>query len=170
MCDEEWKDIPGYPDHQASSEGRIRNVRRGQILTGTVTRRGYRQYNLRGVRGRKVVFGHRLVASAFLGPPPPAPGNLVNHLDTNKLNNRPENLEYTDPRGNVRHAAAHGLIKPVRLLGEQNPNSKLTAEQVREMRALHQQGAAVAALAKQFGVTTRCGYRVIRRKDWKHVA
>lgn len=167
--DEVWKDIPGFPGYQASTEGRVRNARRGCVLTGTVTRNGYRQYNLRGARGRRVAFGHRLVAAAFLGPSPPPPGNLVNHLDGNKLNNRVSNLEYTDARGNARHAAALGLLRPVRLLGERNPGAKLTAEKVRAMREQRRQGVTLAALGERFGVTAQSAQRVVSRKDWKHI-
>jgi hypothetical protein len=110
-----------------------------------------------------------LVAAAFLGPAPSPPGNLINHLDTNKLNNRPTNLEYTTPSGNARHAAAHGLLKPVHLLGEKNPRAKLTEANVRAMRVQRQQGVSFADLARQYGVTSRAAHRVVTRKDWKHV-
>lgn len=165
--DEVWKDIPEFPGYQASSEGRVRNDRRNAVLTGTVTRKGYRQYSLRGVYGRKVAFGHRLVAAAFLGPPPP--GNPINHLDGNKLNNRSENVEYIDARGNARHAAALGLLRPGRLLGERNPGPKLTSQKVRAMRAQRRQGVTLASLGRRFGVTAQSAQRVVSRKDWKHI-
>jgi hypothetical protein len=168
--DEVWRDIPEFPNYQASSEGRVRNLKRNCVLTGTVTKKGYRQYSLRGVGGRRVAYGHRLVAAAFLGPSPAPPCNLINHLDTNQLNNRPTNLEYTTPSGNARHAAAHGLLKPVRLLGEKNPQAKLSEASVRAIRALRQQGVSVAALGKQFGVTERAAHLVVTGQVWRHVS
>ena len=36
---------------------------------------------------------HRIVATAFHGPAP-TPGHVVDHIDTNRQNNRPENLRY----------------------------------------------------------------------------
>lgn len=57
----------------------------------------------------KTVRIHILVARAFLGPPPPDKSE-VNHIDTDKLNNRATNLEYQSPKGNSAHAAVHSLF------------------------------------------------------------
>lgn len=43
---------------------------------------------------------HRIVASAFLGEPPPKE-HVVDHIDTNKRNNRPENLRWVTRLENV---------------------------------------------------------------------
>src|SRR5262245_11949338 len=88
--DECWKPIPDFPEYEVSTNGRILNRRLGHVLTGTVTRRGHRQVNVRGSRRRMSVAVHRLVATTFLGPPPS--GHVVRHLNNNKLDNRPVNL------------------------------------------------------------------------------
>jgi hypothetical protein len=165
--EEEWRPVPGFPAYEASSEGRIRN-RRGRILTGTPTKKGHRQVNVRGAHGRVTVEVHRLVAAAFLRPP--SAGEIVAHLNGNRLDNRPSNLKVTTPSGNVRHAAALGLAWPTRMRGEANPNAKLIEEEVVAMRALRQQGVPLAELGRRFGVTERAAHRVVTRKDWKHVA
>ncbi|AMV29393.1 NUMOD4 motif protein [Gemmata sp. SH-PL17] len=167
MVDEQWQDVPGYRDYQASTEGQIRNRRSGRVLTGTITKNGYRQVNVNRGGYRVCAFAHRLVALAFFGPAPP--GYVTNHLNANKLDNRPSNLEWTTPEGNSQHAVALGLFKPVRLFGEKNPNAKLTADRVRELRALRQQGTSFAELGRVFGVSTRYAYLVANRTYWKHV-
>lgn len=48
---------------------------------------------------------HRIVATAFLGPPP-TPQHIVDHVDTNRRNNRPENLRWVTRLENV-------LLNPV---------------------------------------------------------
>ena len=69
MCDEEvWKDIPGYQGYAASTLGRIKNTNRNVVLTGTMTKEGYRQVCIRAGDRRRVAYIHRLVAFAFLGP------------------------------------------------------------------------------------------------------
>ena len=49
---------------------------------------------------------HRLVAHAFLGPPPSEAAWQVNHIDGNGSNNRIDNLEWATRSENVRHSYA----------------------------------------------------------------
>lgn len=164
--DENWQPIAGFDGYEVSTQGRIRN-RRGHILTGTRTRKGCQQVNLRGPHGRKTVEVHRLVAAAFLRSP--APGEIVAHINGDSLDNRPSNLKLTTPKDNVRHAASLGLSWPTKMRGEANPNAILNEGQVREMRALRQQGTSLAELGQRFGVTERAAHRVVTRRDWKHI-
>ena len=43
---------------------------------------------------------HRIVATAFLGPAP-TPSHVVDHIDTNRQNNRPENLRWVTRLENI---------------------------------------------------------------------
>ena len=43
---------------------------------------------------------HRIVATAFHGPGP-SPGHVVDHIDTNRLNNRPDNLRWVTRLENI---------------------------------------------------------------------
>ena len=86
---------------QVSSEGRCRNSR-GRISHGTARLSGYREVCICGSNFRL----HRLVAHAFLGPPPSHAAREVNHKDGNCNNNRIENLEWASRSENVRHSYA----------------------------------------------------------------
>lgn len=44
---------------------------------------------------------HRIVAYAFLGEPPSERQNIVDHIDTNRQNNRPENLRWLTKLENI---------------------------------------------------------------------
>lgn len=53
--------------------------------------------------------------------------------------------------------------------GEKNYKSKLTSEQVREIRRLFNDGVPKYRLAKQFNVARTTIGSIIRRKIWKHI-
>jgi hypothetical protein len=101
---ERWKALSKEID--VSDYGRVRMVLtiplRGRIVTSPRGQPGYQQVKI----GGKHYYVHRLVAEAFLGPCPI--GHTVNHKDSDKLNNAPENLEYVTPQGNILHAIKMG--------------------------------------------------------------
>ena len=86
---------------QVSSEGRYRNSR-GGISHGTARLSGYCEVCICGSLYRV----HRLVAHAFLGPPPSEEAWQVNHIDGNGSNNRIDNLEWASHSENIRHSYA----------------------------------------------------------------
>jgi hypothetical protein len=54
-------------------------------------------------------------------------------------------------------------------LGEAHPNSKLTADAVRQIRMLHAQGWSYVRLGQMFGVSDDAVRDTVRRRTWKHV-
>ena len=89
-----------------SSLGRVRHSN-GHISEGSRRKTGYSyvQYSFRGLhRGERV---HRLIARAFLGPPPTSEHTHVNHKDGIKHNNAANNLEYVTPSENRAHYVAN---------------------------------------------------------------
>lgn len=84
---------------QVSSHGRVCNTR-GVVSYGSLKETGY--YTVKVLN--KDFFVHRLVAFAFLGPPPTAHAWPVHHLDGNPSNNRLDNLRYVTHQENMRHA------------------------------------------------------------------
>lgn len=114
--EEEWRVIPGFPHHEASSLGSIRSLdslipikgckalrrHKGKMLTLRLTSGGY----LKTSPGKnKYELVHRLVAKAFI----PNPQNLpqVNHIDGDKTNNKVENLEWVSASSNQLHHTRH---------------------------------------------------------------
>ena len=88
---ETWKPLRNFPSYNGSSEGRIINVRTQKILKPWINKKGYAQVCLFKNKRPYTVSVHRVLADTFLGEQP----NLdVRHKDGDRLNNRPDNLEW----------------------------------------------------------------------------
>ena len=116
---------------QVSSYGRLM-TRTGRISRGSQRSSGYLMFFPSDGDCKQANFlVHRLVARAFLGPPPTCAHSHVNHKDFDKSNNCLENLEYATPAENVTHSyseradrrtCAAATSKPVlgRVLGSED--------------------------------------------------
>lgn len=110
--EEEWRDVEGYLGrYRVSNRGRVYSLTYlggcGKFLKPRVSNKGYICVGLwdRDVT-LKVCYVHRLVATAFNIKPEGC--DVVNHLDSNRQNNLPENLEWTTYSGNVQHCIRVG--------------------------------------------------------------
>lgn len=104
---ETWVVIDGYPNYKISDRGRVFSIKANRLLKCSADRYGYPRVNLEDNGVWRIINVHRLVAFAFV--PGYFPGACVNHIDGNKQNNKPENLEWVTHTENVRHAYAMGL-------------------------------------------------------------
>ena len=159
---EEWKPIPGHPAYVASNHGQIKKLYSGKggnggaiilaIFTAPV---GY-QFVKIVIDGRKYTFGvHQLVAAAFIGPCPR--GHEVNHIDGNKANNIPENLEYVTHKENCQ------------LSTKQRGRIKLTSEIVYEIRQALEAGERQVDVGARYGVAQGTVSAIKRRTIWKRI-
>lgn len=108
---------------------------------------------------------HSLMAVAFLGGYP-TPKHVVNHIDGNKSNNNISNLEVVTQKQNTQHAYDVGLH--ISLKGERVASSKLTAVQVRFIRAAASM-FKTSELARAFRVTGSTIRNIINKKSWRHL-
>lgn len=141
---ETWKPIPGFDGYEVSDLGRVRSLDRGIIVDhrgrGKTCQRRYRGRMLKlspGPHGYLRVrlgwhsnaqYVAQLVMLAFVGEPPM--GHEIAHNDGNNTNNQLSNLRYDTPKGN----AADKLIHGTHGRGERCPTSRLTREQIFEIR------------------------------------
>ncbi|WP_162434564.1 HNH endonuclease signature motif containing protein [Pseudoxanthomonas koreensis] len=96
------REIPGFDGYRVSRSGRIWS-RTGRELAQYRNRSGYL-----GVKAdEKFLPVHRAVALAWVGDP--CGMTDVNHIDGNKDNNDPANLEWCTRSQNIRHALDTGL-------------------------------------------------------------
>lgn len=124
LVNEVWKDICNYKGYyQISNIGRVKRLsriitRRGsgnyhvneRIIYPSISKFGYYRIILckEGVAGRYLV--HRLVMLAFKKNINNKP--FVNHIDSDRLNNRVENLEWVTASENLIHSYEYGHKRP----------------------------------------------------------
>lgn len=106
---EEWRVIPGHELYEASDEGRIRRESTSKVLSPGKEldeKVAYWGVNIHQYGKLNYMRVHQLVALAFIGECPI--GCEVDHIDGNKLNNLPSNLEYVTHAENIRRAILNG--------------------------------------------------------------
>ena len=168
MSNEIWKPCVGWEKYEVSNLGRVRSVRTGRPFYAKPDRKGYIRVTFRDHGRRESPAVHHLVLDAFVGPRPH--GYVTNHKNCDKSDNRIENLEWVRQVDNVRHAIEHGHFSFTGK-GEAHPNSKVTADDVREIRRLFATGDySKAALGRQFGITDVMVGNIVRRTSWSHIA
>ena len=126
---------------------------------------GYRNmygYMVMDHDGKRGVGQHRLVYEATKGPIPD--GLVVNHINSVRHDNRPENLEAVTHRENMEHMhimGRHPQSKPG-AQGERSHMAKLSDVQVEDFRKRHAGGESVPKLSTEFGISRSYGYKLIR--------
>lgn len=118
---EVWKDVTEYKGiYQVSDAGNVRSLDRvssdgrrikGRLLTPVGNGYGYYTIQLTNKGISKRYYIHRLVYEAFIGDI--LNGNDINHIDHNKGNNKPKNLESVTHQDNLKDQAiyANGVYK-----------------------------------------------------------
>lgn len=100
MTTEIWKDVVGFEGlYQVSNFGNLRNKWGRLISNRRMKWNGYLEAVLSKDNKKHYFRIHRLVAEAFL----PNPLNLpvINHINSNRSDNRVDNLEWTTQKHNV---------------------------------------------------------------------
>ena len=161
---EEWKDVVGYEKYyQVSNYGNIRHIKNG-VLKQTQRNKGakYLCVHLSVNGNAKVVSVHRLVAEAFLGPPPI--GHEVRHLDGNPKNNFLNNIAWGTKKENRNDRTLHGRDNLP--YGELASWSKLTEK---EVKLIKKSTDTSKNLSIKFDVSPSTIDDIRRRRTWKHV-
>lgn len=103
-----WRDIKGYEGwYQVNNKGRLKSLKRGKPLQPSKNKGGYLIVGLSKDGTTKFHYVHTLVAEAF----PEIcgerfPGAVINHLNEDKTDNRPENLKWVTQKENVNYGEA----------------------------------------------------------------
>jgi hypothetical protein len=158
---EEWRDIPWARGvYQASSLGRIRSLDRigkiGQKLRGRILKQhtnhhGYQMVVI-GNTGNPVRV-HHMVLDAFVGPRPD--GTECRHLNGDPSDNRPCNLSWGTQLQNFFDSVKHGTS-----------TSKLSPQDVLEIRELRESGKTHEEIAAIFEISSTQVGRIVNGESW----
>jgi hypothetical protein len=174
------KDIPGFEGRYAVTEdGRVwsypkkatwKKHQNGHFLTernsgfhmrfNRRVKRRYKRVCLRKDGKNKDFYLHRLVADAFIPNPLCLPE--VNHLDGNESNNKVENLEWCDRKGNSVHMIKLGNSTR----GIKNPMAKITETDVKLIREMVLSGVPRSIIAQTYNITKSNVSHIHRRVNW----
>lgn len=173
---EEWRPVVGYEDRfEVSNMGQVRAIFTTPryplvprfLKPGVDTGRGrkpipYLHVSLSPPSKGKSFRVHRLVAEAFLGPRPP--GKEVSHEDGDSTNNAAANLAWRTRSENHQLKRVHGTM----LAGERHHQAKLTAEQVRGIRALGEKTSLPhRVIAGLYEISRQQIQRILSGENWK---
>ena len=174
---DEWRVVPGFPAYEVNSSALIRNVATGKRIRPWRLKNGRWQVHLRRAGKRKAFHTYRLVALAFLGPPPFV-GAEVAHEDDDLDPNHLRNLRWSDHLSNCADRSRNGGTAtgdrngarrhPERLArGERAGASRLNTAAVLIIRST---AGRTTELARRFAVTTATIKHVRQGKTWRHIA
>lgn len=171
----EYRDIPGFPGYRIGNDGSLLSCRgifgraakdgRWKRLSPGKNQHGYFAARLSAPDGtRPMMFIHRLVLMAFVGPRPE--GMICRHLNGNKTDNRPENLAWGTSQENGDDQRRLGECPR----GQDHHGAKLSDDDVIDIRNRYSTGIVTQAqLAKEYGVHVPMICRIVRRQNWKHM-
>ena len=109
-----WKDIEGYEGkYMVSSFGRVKSFYLGKekLLKPKTDKDGYKQINLYKNKKPHTLKIHRLVAQAFIPNPDNKP--QIDHINTNRADNRVDNLRWCTQKENCNNPITY-----TKLVGE----------------------------------------------------
>lgn len=153
--------------YEVSNYGEIRNSKTHKIRKKNVSKTGYYFVSgSLGSRNNKITFkNHKAAAETFV----PNPNNLpmVNHKDTNKLNNYVGNLEWCTNSENIKHASEHNLLHIHK--GADNCRAKLTNEMVEYIRnnyIPYDNEFGTRGLARKFNINHKTIIRILQNRAY----
>lgn len=181
MENEVWLPVVGYAGYEISSLGRARSLDRkidrifispngdrrvvptfypGKILTPRRIGKRYVGYCFRWKSPNKKA--HIAVLEAFRGPRPKGLDGC--HNNGKHEDNRLSNVRWDTRSSNGQDTYIHGG----KMLGERNPTSKQTDDQVRIFKSLRP-GLSVSQAAKKAGIAYAIGWHIDKGNTWRHI-
>lgn len=139
----------------------VRKSKKCWIWTGCLWSNGYGRVRANG----RAVVAHRVAYELAAGRIPS--GKLVLHRCDVRACVNPRHLFLGTHADNVHDCMDKG--RRAKLIGEQHPMSKLTEQQVREIRRSRKAGVTLSALASRYGVTPQAVCLAANNHSWSHL-
>lgn len=156
-----WREVPFAKNYLISSDGSLYSRKYKRELNPRSNKKGYKvAYIKTDSDGYKSFFIHRIVAITFLENHESL--KIVNHIDSNPLNNSVENLEWCTSS----HNNKHGIEEKIRK-GKKINSAKATIEQVLTMFTLRNHSTH-RDIAKAFNLEPSTVGCILRGKTWLH--
>lgn len=154
--------------YRIDSQGLLLNPD-GNTIKGNVDKNGYRHTSRKYAKNivQKLYF-HRLQAYQLYGDKLFDPEMVVRHLNGDKLDNRPGNIAIGTQKQNmldrpIEDRLAHALKGSA-------AQKKLTAEQVKQLRADRCSGMKYAELMSKYGIGKSTVSYIVNRKTYATIA
>lgn len=159
--------IPNYENYEIDELGQIwslpKKTRKGTRLIKPLLHpvTGYMYLDLSSNGKIKKFLVHRLVAITLINNPNNKP--QVNHINGNKTDNRPQNLEWVTASENQKHSIKIGLRTTK---GVKNSQCKLSENDVIYIRNSKERGYV---LAKRFNISQPTICDIQKNRSWTHI-
>lgn len=110
MSEEFWKQIPEFPNYEASSLGNVRRTKTKKEVSQYKGKKGYKIIKIYNKDGGKSFNVHSLIMMTFFSEentccPTCGHRKEINHKNFDKSDNRLSNLEFVYPTENKKHAS-----------------------------------------------------------------
>lgn len=171
-----WKTLPEpWDDYEINDEGIVRNTARTKVVAQSLDKTGYMRFGLKTKGGMiKHCSVHQFVALAFIGPRPK--GMIVHHIDSNRMNNSPNNLLYVTHKENHRYAVMSGrksntplVDRKKALKGSQIWKAIINEEMAWKIKQELKKAKAHRIIAEELNVSLWVIRDISRGKTWKHI-
>ncbi len=138
------------------------------LMSRRSCRGGYvRVYPLHS-RNTFYALAHRLVWQWHHNKPIP-PRMVINHINGDRGDNRPNNLEMVTHAENIQHGYRVLNSRKPDTQGQLNGSAKVSADDVVIIRRLREEGTCYAIIGARFGLHPGHVKGICRRRTWKHI-
>ena len=137
--------------YRVYKNGTVVSLASGVVVQQRLSKDGYNCFTAGKKGNRTCYYTHRVVGKLFLEKPSDADKVQyeLNHLDTDRTNPCADNLAYVTHEENVQYSVERGHYKGKKC--GNNPNAKLSSDEVAIIKLLLDDGVTVYEIAKRFG-------------------